>query len=65
MLVATISTCFVFLHVLLDYLQGHQVDDHDPQGAVQQLCLVLYEGQGGDALEISIDLEILLNTKYS
>ena len=39
-------------HLCLEHLQGHHVDEHDPDGGVQQLGLVLHEGDGGDALAL-------------
>ena len=37
-----------------EHLQGHDVDEHDPDGAVQELGLVPDEGDGRDALALQL-----------
>ena len=39
-------------HLGLEHLQCDDVDEHDPDGGVQKLGLVLHEGDGGDALAL-------------
>ena len=41
-------------HLGLEHLEGDDVDQHDPDGRVEQLGLVLGEGDGGDALALQL-----------
>ena len=39
-------------HLGPEHLEGDDVDQHDPDGRVEQLGLVLHEGDGGHALAL-------------
>ena len=44
-------TCSAGWYFGVEHLQSHDIDDHDPDGAVQHLTLVLDESYRGNALK--------------
>ena len=51
-------------HLGLEHLEGDDIDEHDPDGRVQHLTLVLHQRDGGDALQDSItQLEFCHHTR--
>jgi len=45
---------FEWWHFRLEHVHGHDVDDHDPAGAVEQFEIVLGEGDGRNALHLQL-----------